>query len=262
MAERDAVGAWLEAAGRAPLLTHREELELGRLIRVWQDWPDGPDAAPAAVRRRGLRARDRMVRGNLRLVAAVVKKYANVASRRGVPLVDLLQEGAIGLQRGAEKFAPSTGYKFSTYAFWWIRQACTRSLNGLAGPIRVPLHLMDELLRLTPEQVAELPANKREQLVAAALARDAVSLDAPVQGRDGERGTVLEMVAAPCGDEWELLDVELQVEHLRGHAPEAVALLEQVVAHGFKGTAERRGVTVNRVKLDAERARCRLRMVA
>jgi RNA polymerase primary sigma factor len=262
MAERDAVGAWLEAAGRVPLLTHREELELGRMVRAWQDWPGGLEQAPAGVRRRGLRARDRMVRGNLRLVVAVVKKYANVAARRGVPVVDLLQEGAIGLQRGAEKFDPSTGYKFSTYAFWWIRQAITRSLNGLSGPIRVPSHTCDELLRLKSEDVPDLPAHKREQLAAAALARGVVSLDAPVQGSDGERGTVVEMVAAPAEDVLEALDLELQMERLRGRAPEALELIEELQVHGYKGTAARRGVSVNRVKVDAERARGRLRMVA
>jgi RNA polymerase sigma factor (sigma-70 family) len=225
----DATGLWLEAAGRVPLLTHREELELGRLVQAWQQWPGGPDEAPALVRRRGLRARERMVTANLRLVVAVVKKYGNAAQRRGVPVVDLLQEGAIGLQRGAEKFDPATGYKFSTYAFWWIRQACTRSLNSLSGPIRVPSHLCDELLRVKPEQVAELPANKREQLMAAALARGAVSLDVPLQGRDGESGAVVEMVAAPLEDTLEVLHWELQAAELALAAPESWAVaLDQI----------------------------------
>ena len=73
MAERDAIGLWLEGAGRVPLLTAAEEVHLGTMVQVWQQWDGGPDAAPAGVRRRGLRARDRMVRANLRLVASVAR---------------------------------------------------------------------------------------------------------------------------------------------------------------------------------------------
>ena len=79
----DAVGAWLEAAARHPLLTHREELELGRMVQTWQQWPGGPDAAPAAVRRRGLRARERMITANLRLVVTASQRYRPLAERRG-----------------------------------------------------------------------------------------------------------------------------------------------------------------------------------
>jgi len=195
MAERDAVGAWLEAAGRVPMLTHPEELEMGRLIRVWQDWPDGPDAAPAAVRRRGLRARDRMVRGNLRLVVAVVKRYANVAARRGVPLVDLLQEGAIGLQRGAEKFDPATGYKFSTYAFWWIRQATGRMLGHNGATVRVPAQVGSAMTRLKAGalQWEEMEPWLRKSVKVALRLQRVLSIDAQV-GEDGS--TLVDLVAA------------------------------------------------------------------
>jgi len=122
----DAVGQWLAAAGRHPLLSPAEEVHLGQAIRLWQDWPDGPDAAPAPVRRRGLRARDRMVEANLRLVVSVAGKYRQRITARHQCMTDAFQEGAIGLQRGAEKFDASRGYKFSTYAYWWIRQAICR----------------------------------------------------------------------------------------------------------------------------------------
>lgn len=82
MADRDAVGLWLESAGRVPLLTAAEELHLGALIQTWQQWDGGPDAAPAPVRRRGLRARDRMVAANLRLVVSVANKYRGKITAR------------------------------------------------------------------------------------------------------------------------------------------------------------------------------------
>lgn len=188
----DAVSAWLAAAGRVPLLTPAQEISLGAAVRRWQDWPDGPDAAPAAVRRRGLRARAHLVQANLRLVVTVTKKYASAASRRGVPMVDLLQEGAIGLMRGAEKFDPAKGYKFSTYGYWWIRQAITRSLNGLSGAIKVPGNLQDQLRRLQPGDLEGMCDRERIKLTAAAAALRVCSLDAPM-GDDG--ATLLDLLA-------------------------------------------------------------------
>ena len=127
----DSVGLWLAAAGRQPLMTPAEEVHLGAMIRRWQDWPGGPDVAPAPVQRRGLRARDRMVSANLRLVVSVAGKYRQRINARHQCLSDALQEGAIGLQRGAEKFDAARGYKFSTYAYWWIRQALQRWLDSV-----------------------------------------------------------------------------------------------------------------------------------
>jgi RNA polymerase primary sigma factor len=131
---------WLEQAGRHPLLTAAEELHLGSLVRAWQDWEPLADQAPSAVKRRGLRARDRMVSANLRLVAHVARR-----ARHGLgvavaeaDLPDLLQAGAIGLQRGVEKFDPTRGYKLSTYAYWWIRQGISRHIDSHGRTIRIP----------------------------------------------------------------------------------------------------------------------------
>jgi RNA polymerase primary sigma factor len=131
---------WLEQAGRHPLLTAAEELHLGGLVRAWQDWEPSADEAPLAVKRRGLRARDRMVSANLRLVAHVARR-----ARHGLgvavaeaDLPDLLQSGAIGLQRGVEKFDPARGYKLSTYAYWWIRQGISRHIDSHGRTIRIP----------------------------------------------------------------------------------------------------------------------------
>lgn len=135
----EVVTFWLSQAGRVPLLTPAEELHLGALVRAWQDHPDGPAQAPPGVIRRGRKARDRMVAANLRLVSAVAQKAP------WLERADALQEGAIGLQRAAEKFDPERGYKFSTYAYWWIRQAIQREGETQCRLIRVPSHLAQSL---------------------------------------------------------------------------------------------------------------------
>lgn len=136
----DVITYWLEQAGRHPLLTPAEELHLGGLVRLWLDWEPSPDAAPAAVQRRGRRAKDRMVAANLRLVAHVTKKAWHGL---GVPVSeadfpDMFQAGAIGLIRGIEKFDPTRGYKVSTYVYWWIRQAISRWADSYSRTIKVP----------------------------------------------------------------------------------------------------------------------------
>ena len=139
-AHEDMALFWLSQAGRQPLLTAAEEIHLGSLIRAWQDWEPSAADAPLSVRRRGLRARDRMVGANLRLVAHIAGRSRG---RLGVvvadaDLPDLFQAGAIGLQRGAELFDPARGYKFSTYAYWWIRQGISRWADSHGRTIRVP----------------------------------------------------------------------------------------------------------------------------
>ena len=134
----DAVGHWLEGAGRFPLLGPAEEVHLGGLVRAWQDHPAGPAGAPPAIRRQGLRARDRIVRCNLRLVAHITDRARRRGGVRLLELEDALQVGAIGLQRAAERFDPARGYKFSTYAFWWIRQSIARESEVVGSTIRLP----------------------------------------------------------------------------------------------------------------------------
>ncbi len=166
MAEQDSIGRRLEGAGRVPLLTAAEELHLGSMVREWQDWPGGPDQSPAGVRRRGLRARDRMASANLRLVVAVARKFSPAVQRRGLRLEDGLQEGVIGLLRGVEKFDPQAGYKFSTYGYWWIRQAIGRWLHSSAV-IRLPLKVSEQLGRLSVAEIEAMAPAKRARLQAA-----------------------------------------------------------------------------------------------
>jgi RNA polymerase primary sigma factor len=261
MADRDAVGLWLESAGRVPLLTAAEELHLGALIQTWQQWEGGPAAAPAGVRRRGLRARDRMVRANLRLVASVAKKYRGAAEQAGLELVDLLQEGAIGLQRGAEKFDPTRGFKFSTYAHWWIRQAVGRAVD-VGCVIRLPAGVAARLRQLTPSELQALQPGERDRLEAAAAVRIVASMEAPIKGGDSNTSTLAELVAADAPDPLEAADAELEVERLRSLLPDDVATLEGVLLVGTAGLAAQRGITRERVRQAALAARVRLQLVA
>ena len=134
MPSGDAVAQWLANAGRFPLLTASQEVTLGNQIRAWLDI-DNPDAKAI---KRGQRARQKMIQSNLRLVTAVAKKYATrIKMNSAVSQEDLLQEGSLGLARAVEKFDPTTGYKFSTYAYWWIRQSMGRLCDMNASAIRV-----------------------------------------------------------------------------------------------------------------------------
>lgn len=124
---------FFELAGRYPLLTQAQEIQLGRRI---QRWLQDPDPSPATIRD-GRRAREHFVNCNLRLVIAVAKRYRNSINRSSMSFGDILQEGVIGLQRAAEKYDPECGYKMSTYAYWWIRQAITRAIEAKSGIIHI-----------------------------------------------------------------------------------------------------------------------------
>lgn len=123
----DSVGMFLREMARYPLLTQAQEIELAREI------------IKGGVA--GERAKRKLVRANLRLVVSIAKKYLN----RGVPFLDLIQEGAMGLMRAAEKFDYERGYKFSTYAYWWIRQGITRAIAQQSRTIRLPVHMVEKL---------------------------------------------------------------------------------------------------------------------
>lgn len=124
----------MRRVGREPIPTRAEQLHLGRSIREWQDWPGGPEAAPERVQRRGRRAMSRLVSGNLRLVANAARNYL----RKGAELDDLMQAGAEGLMNAARKFDPTSGYAFTTYAMWWIRQGFQRGALHRTSTIRLP----------------------------------------------------------------------------------------------------------------------------
>jgi RNA polymerase sigma factor (sigma-70 family) len=273
---RDSLGDYLRAIGRIPLLTPAEEISLGTSIREWRDHPDGPDGAPAQLRRRGLKARDRMVQANLRLVVSIAKKSTTRGAMVGLTLLDLIQEGTIGLVRGVEKFDPARGYKFSTYAYWWVRQGIGRVLE-VSGTIRIPVGLrqltakvvktMNELgPGATIDQVAdvlgETAGRCKLAVEAASLASTVRSLDAPLNAAEGN--TWLETVAAPSGEPClDGLDLEMAVSRLEAVLPEETAL----VARWAGGQSRREialteGISHQGVGHRLEVARRRLKAVA
>ncbi|MEU8677002.1 sigma-70 family RNA polymerase sigma factor [Streptomyces sp. NPDC048560] len=156
IADRDLVGMYLEEIARTPLLDAAKEVELSQILEAGvyaQQILDGEVQSEAAGAKReelealvaeGERAKDVFIRSNLRLVVAVARRYP----RAGLPLLDLIQEGNAGLVRAVEKFDYAKGFKFSTYATWWIRQAITRSIADQSRTIRLPVHLVEELGRI------------------------------------------------------------------------------------------------------------------
>lgn len=137
--------------GQAPLLTPEEELLCGRAVQAMMSLlefkPDGPyTRAERSILHRGRKARDRMITGNIKLVFIVARKYLPLA--KSLTIDDLIQDGIVGLIRGVEKFDPSRGYKFSTYAYWWLRQGITRGLLMSDRMIRLPSNASDSLKKI------------------------------------------------------------------------------------------------------------------
>ena len=225
----DSLRAYLRDIGRVPLLSHEQEITLGRQVQelmvleelreelilraggeepTSQQLAEAADLSPPLLRRRlhaGRRAKERMVAANLRLVVSVAKKY----TKRNMELLDLIQEGTIGLVRGVEKFDPTRGYKFSTYAYWWIRQGITRAIAEKSRTIRLPIHITETLNKLkkgqrelsqelgrTPTvtelaQAVELPEEEVKDLLC--RARQPVSLETKVG--DGEDTELMDLLA-------------------------------------------------------------------
>ena len=139
----DSLGWFLDRAGRTVLLSPSEEIHLGNAIQAWQELGDQPFASLTKEQKRvvrsGKRAQQRFVEGNIRLVINVAKRYSDRLNGQ-IEFQDLINEGVVGLTRAVEKFDPKRGYKFSTYAYWWIRQGITRALSHTASLIRLPMH--------------------------------------------------------------------------------------------------------------------------
>ena len=176
----DSVRLYLREIGKIPLLSQEEETELAQKVVKGDQ-----------------KAKDKMVEANMRLVVSIAKRY----SGRGLDLLDLIQEGNTGLLRAVEKFNPEKGFKFSTYATWWIRQAITRAIADQARTIRIPVHMVEtinKVLRTTRKLTVELNREPTNEEIAKELdmepekvdyvmriKQDIASLDASV-GRDGD----------------------------------------------------------------------------
>ena len=219
----DMVGLYLKQAAEVPLLTQQEEIDLAKGIERGREARDELARGGVPIERReelrksiedGTRARERLIISNSRLVISVAKKYIG----RGVPFLDLIQEGNIGLMRAAKKFDYKRGFKFSTYATWWIRQAVTRAIADQGRTIRVPVHMGDQISRLrrvqnqlkqrharepTMQELAEfleVPIKKVEEMLKAS--RRPLSLEMPIDD-EGESmlGDFIEDSESPAPDE-------------------------------------------------------------
>ncbi len=224
----DMVRTYLHEIGRVRLLTHEQEIVYGKQVQKMmtlltqkeeletdrgcelslKEWADHAQLSEIELNRiikEGQRAKQKMIEANLRLVVAIAKKY----QKRNMEFLDLIQEGSLGLERGVEKFDPTRGYKFSTYAYWWIRQAITRAIAQQARTIRLPIHITEKLNKIKKTQrelaqklgrsaeVVEIaqeldlkPEQIREYL---SIARQPISLDVRVgDNQDTELSELLE----------------------------------------------------------------------
>ena len=250
----DLVRSYLRDIGRVPLLSHEQEITLGRQVQdlmvlenleaeLESDLGEKPDinffadkAGISSIQlkkklKSGRRAKERMVAANLRLVVSVAKKY----TKRNMELLDLIQEGTIGLVRGVEKFDPTRGYKFSTYAYWWIRQGITRAIAEKSRSIRLPIHITEMLNKLkkgqrelsqelsrTPtlkelSEYVELPEDDVKDLMS--KAGQPVSLDTKIG--DGEDTILLDLLS----NEIDMPSEQIESDCMKG---DLETLLEQL----------------------------------
>ncbi|MCW2883819.1 MAG: polymerase, sigma 70 subunit, RpoD subfamily [Streptosporangiaceae bacterium] len=210
----DLVRIYLREIGRVPLLTAEDEVELAKSIEAGLFAEEKLARAAILSRpqrldlellaRHGVRAKQRLIEANLRLVVSIAKRYVG----RGMLFLDLIQEGNLGLIRAVEKFDYTKGYKFSTYATWWIRQAITRAIADQARTIRIPVHMVETINKLVrvqrqlhqdlgreplPEEIgAEMGLGSERVVEIQRIAQEPVSLQSPIGEEDSDLGDFIE----------------------------------------------------------------------
>ncbi len=257
---QDLVRVYLDEIGKRPLLDAAQEVELSKAIEAGLyaahllETPEGRSRAEIRdlqqLAREGDSAKTRMLESNLRLVVSLAKRYTG----RGMPLLDLIQEGNLGLVRAVEKFDYAKGFKFSTYATWWIRQAITRGMADQGRTIRIPVHMLEVINKMghmqrdhvqefgsemTEEELAEqmnLPVKKIRELIG--YAREPISLDMEVgDSEESTLGSFVEDRTQPSVEEQVLLnqlDQEIG-ELLDGLEPrEALVLRHRYGLQGYE----------------------------
>lgn len=284
----DSLSWFLKSIGRVPLLTPAEEISLGNEIQAMNGMLSRNTSELSEnekeIINRGKGAKQRMIKANLRLVVSIAKKYQS----KGLDLLDLIQEGSIGLERAVDKFDPTRGYKFSTYAFWWIRQSMTRAIATQSRAIRLPVHLSEKLAlvrRITQDltqrngsipsrnQIAE-EMNTSVQEIESLLGQTLTisSLDEPVSQSDG-KSNVVDIIAdrsqlSPL-EKLELTMHKVQLskwlEHLTPDEKEVICLrfgLEECKASTLSEIGKIKGVSRERIRQIELKALRKLRAVA
>lgn len=287
----DVVGLYLKEAGHIPLLTAEEEVSLAKrmeaaefaeaqLAEYGEELDFDTRDRLALIIEDGMLAREHLIRANSRLVISVAKKFVG----RGVPFLDLIQEGNIGLIRAVRKFEYQRKHKFSTYATWWIRQAVSRAVADQGRTIRVPVHMGDQLNKMrrvsldlqqslgreaTPEEIAErmeTTPEKVHQLIE--ISRRPMSLDTPIDEEgDTDLGDFIEDTASPAPDELTMQNLlREQLEQVLARLPDREAHilrlrygLEDGETHTLEEVGKQIGVTRERVRQLEAQALNRLR---
>lgn len=274
----DPVRSYLKEIGRVPLLTAAEEVELAKRIEAGlfagEKLASGVELSPVArlelewIERDGCLAKRGLIEANLRLVVSLAKRYTG----RGMLFLDLIQEGNLGLIRAVEKFDYARGYKFSTYAIWWIRQSITRAMADQGRTIRVPVHMVDAINKLIRTQRAFVQLNGREATTAElageldisvdrvkeiqAVAQEPVSFHSPIGDDGGTLGDLIEDTdaVAPAEAATYTLMLEDLADVLRslGEREQLVLKMRFGLTDGFAHTLEevgqRFGVTRERIR--------------
>jgi len=291
--ERDLVGVYLHEISRTPLLDAAHEVDLAKAIEagLYAESLLEEEKLPKGVKREelqllvsdGAQAKDLFIRANLRLVVSIARRYV----RSGMPMLDLIQEGNTGLVRAVEKFDYVKGFKFSTYATWWIRQAISRAIAQQERTVRLPVHLVEDVNRMrnvARQLTRELGAEPEPEQIAVALgvplervtelirwSQDTVSLDTPV-GDDGDTnlGDLVADGDAPSPEEIVLSALERQrIESLLNHLDDRSAGimrarygLEDGREHSLTEVASRFSLSRERIRQLEIQALGRLRELA